>query len=177
MATLTLVGDSARMKYQTGEYEATHRLPIWRDRANFVFASHLGTKDEKNEWEQLWGQRIASNRFILCCIPFFVYDLALGDEIEVDADFIFQRVVRRAGQVTFRVWFGGQDSGKKQELVEEMKAISSLMEWSSENLLALSVPEAEAQLLADYLQSREQQKLLQYETGQSGTPISRQSGT
>ena len=42
-----------------------------------------------------------------------------------------------------------------------------LMEWSSENLLAPSVPEAEAQRLADYLYAREQQSLLQYETGRS----------
>lgn len=36
-----------------------------------------------------------------------------------------------------------------------------------ENLLALSVPEAEAQRLADDLHSREQQGLLQYETARS----------
>ena len=42
-----------------------------------------------------------------------------------------------------------------------------LMEWSSENLLALSAPEAEALRLADHLHSREQQGLLQYETGRS----------
>jgi hypothetical protein len=37
------------MKYQNGEYEAVHQSPIWRDRANFVFAAHIGCKDGKNE--------------------------------------------------------------------------------------------------------------------------------
>ena len=155
------------MKYQAGEYEAVHQSPVWRDRANFVFAAHLGMKDGKNEWEQLWGQKTAPQRFVVCCIPFFVQDIALGDEIETDADFVLQRVIRYSGQVTFRVWFGAQDATTRLELVQEIEAMKPLMEWSSENLLALSAPKAEAQRLADYLHSREQQGLLQYETGHS----------
>lgn len=155
------------MKYQAGEYEAVHQSPVWRDRANFVFAAHLGTKDGKNEWEQLWGQKTAPQRFVVCCIPFFVQDIALGDEIETDADFVLQQVIQRSDQVTFRVWFGAQDATTRQELAQEIEAMKPLMEWSSENLLALSAPEAEVQRFADYLHSREQQGLLQYETGRS----------
>lgn len=155
------------MKYQAGEYEAVHQLPIWRDRANFVFTAHLGMEDGKNEWEQLWGQRTTDHRFILCCIPFFVRDIALGDEVEIDTDFVLQKVIRHSDQVTFRAWFGDQDSDTRQELAREIEEMKVLMEWSSENLLALSVPEVEAQRLADYLYSREQWGLLQYETGRS----------
>jgi hypothetical protein len=155
------------MKYQAGEYEAIHPSPVWRDRANFIFAAHLGMKGGKNEWEQLWGQEVAPRRLIVCCIPFFVYDVALGDEVEIDANFVFQQVVRSSGQATFRVWFGGQDTTMRQELVGEIEAMKPLMEWSSENLLALSVADAEAQRLADCLHLREQRGLLQYETGRS----------
>lgn len=156
------------MKYQPGEYEAVHQEPIWRDRADFVFAAHLGTKDGKSEWEQLWGERTAARRFILCCIPFFARDLALGDEVETDADFVLQQVVHRGGQTTFRVWFGGQGSTARQELVKEIEAMMPLMEWSSENLLALSVRDGdEAQKVSDYLQAREEQGLLQYETART----------
>lgn len=156
------------MKYQAGEYEAVHQSPVWRDRANFVFAAHLGVKDGKSEWEQLWGQKTASHRFVLCCIPFFVHDISLGDEVETDADFVLQRVVRSSSQITFRVWFGGQDAMKRQELAREIEVMKPLMEWSSENLLVLSVPEAGARQLADYLQLRENEGVLQYETGRSG---------
>ena len=38
-------------------------------------------KDGKNEWEQLWGKEVGPQRCIVCCIPFFVYDVALGDEV------------------------------------------------------------------------------------------------
>jgi hypothetical protein len=52
-------------------------------------------------------------------------------------------------------------------LVREIEAMKPQMEWSSENLLALSVMETEAQLLADNLQIRENEGLLQYESGRS----------
>lgn len=172
MASFTLVkGEGKDMKYQDGEYEVVHRAPVWRDRADFVFAAHLGTKDGKNEWEQLWGQKTAPHRFILCCIPFFVYDVALGDEVETDVDFVLQRVVHHAGQITFRVWFGGQDIATREALMREIEAMKPLKEWSSENLLALSLSgEAEAQRIADYLQAREEQGLLQYEAGRTSYP-------
>jgi hypothetical protein len=153
------------MKYQTGEFEATHSSPVWRDRANFVFAAHLGLKNGQNEWEQLWGEKIAPQRFVICCIPFFVRDVALGDEVETDADFVLQRVIRPSGQVTFRVWFGGHENATRQNLVREIEAMQISLEWSSVNLLALSVHEGESQRLADYLQLRENEGVLQYETG------------
>jgi hypothetical protein len=155
------------MKYEAGEHVAVHSDPIWRDRANFVFAAHQGTKDGKNEWEQLWGQQVAPQRCVVCCIPFFVHDVALGDEVEIDTNFVLQRVVRSSGQVTFRVWFGDQDVAARQRVVREIEAMNRLMEWSSENFLALSVLEVDAQQLADYLQLRENESLLQYETGRS----------
>lgn len=159
------------MKYQAGEYEAVHQAPVWRDRANFIFTAHLGVKDGKNEWEQLWGQKTGTCRFVVCCIPFFAQDIALGDEVETDVDFVLQRVVHRAGQTTFRIWFGEQDVATRETLVREIEAMKPLMEWSSENLLALSLSDdAEAQSVADYLQVREEQGLLLYETGRSAQP-------
>ncbi len=155
------------MKYQITEFEATHSSPVWRDRANFVFAAHLGKKNGHNEWEQLWGEKVAPQRFVLCCIPFFVRDVALGDEVETDADFVLQRVVRPSGQMTFRVWFGDQENSTRQNLVSEIEAMKLSLEWSSANLLALSVMEGESQQLADYLQLRENEGVLQYETGRS----------
>jgi len=154
------------MKYQVGEYEAIHQSPIWKDRANFIFAAHIGVKDGKNEWEQLWGEQVAPNRFILCCIPFFSHNMALGDEIETNADFVFQRVIWQSGQFTFRVWFGSQDIVTRERIVQELKLMGLLMEWSSENLLAISaINDIEAQKIADYLKDKEEKSLLQYETG------------
>ncbi|MFO1217586.1 MAG: DUF4265 domain-containing protein [Burkholderiaceae bacterium] len=155
------------MKYQAGEHVSVHAEPIWRDRVDFVFAAHHGTKDGKNEWKQLWGQEMTPQRCVVCSFPFFVHDVALGDEVELDANLVLQGVVRPSWHVTWRVWFGGQVPAQRQALVDDIEAMKPLMEWSSENLLALSVPQAEAQRLADCLQLRESEGLLHCETGRS----------
>ncbi|MBD3771891.1 MAG: DUF4265 domain-containing protein [Rhodobacterales bacterium] len=155
------------MRYSDGDYEAVHSSPVWQDRANFILAAHLGTKDGRNEWEQLWGEEVGPNRYVLCCIPFFAYDIALGDEVETDSNSTIEKVVRRSGQVTFRIWLGGTTPENCQNLVSEVEAAGALLECSSENLLALSVSERHAQKIANILQQHEESGHLQYETGVS----------
>lgn len=158
-------------KYRAGEYIAFHRSPIWRNSADLIFNILIESKDGKNEWEQLWGKRTAPDRVTICCIPFFTYDVSLGDEIEIGADLIPKGVSRRSGQTTFRVWFGGLDALRRDEIAADIQALSHLLEWSSANLLAVSIPGSNAQLLADYLQHRENEGLITYETGRSaGAP-------
>lgn len=98
---------------------------------------------------------------------FFARDLALGDEVETDANYIFKKVLRQSGQFTFRVWFGDQDASTRSDMINQIKALNPFMEWSSENLLALSVSEEEAQKFANQLEKWDQQGLIRYETGRS----------
>jgi len=107
--------------------------------------------------------------FSLCCIPFFAYNLALGDEVETDDNCVVQSVVRASGQFTFRVWFG--DSTKpavKAEVLQQLERLSVLFEWSSANLLAISAKDAnQAQEIADYLYVQQSTGDLMYETGRA----------
>jgi hypothetical protein len=155
------------MNYKEGDYEASHPAPVWQERANFILAAHLGTKDGRDEWEQLWGEESGPNRYILCCIPFFAYDIALGDEVETDSASILKKVIRRSGQITFRAWIVDQSTENRQSIVSQAKDAGALLEWSSENLLALSVSESDANKVADLLHLHEQGGRLQYETGRS----------
>ena len=155
------------MKYQNGDYEALHENPIWRARADFIIAAFLGMKEGKNEWEQLWAERVSPTQFRLCCIPFFAKDIALGDEVEVDSNFVVRAVVRPSGNYTFRVWLGGQPESVRVKVHESLKASGADMEWSSNNLLALSIASDQAQQLADCLAEHEAAGQLQYETGRS----------
>jgi hypothetical protein len=41
---------------------------------------------EEDRDEQLWARQVGDRRFEICCIPFFVYDMALGDVVETDAN-------------------------------------------------------------------------------------------
>jgi hypothetical protein len=53
--------------------------------------------------------------------------LALGDEVEIDANFVLQDVVRRSGQTTLRVWFGALDEAIQEALMREIEAMKPLM--------------------------------------------------
>jgi len=169
-----------RKVYQADVYVAVHRSPVWRDKANFIIKSCLGQKDGRNEWEQLWALDLGDRRFLLCCIPFFSFDLALGDEVETDGNFVVQRVTKTSGQYTFRIWFGDSTHiGIREEVLQQMKGLSAELEWSSENLLAISVSAEQAQQVADYLYAEQDARKLIYETGRTvcnprGQPLKRE---
>ncbi|HTI76043.1 MAG TPA: DUF4265 domain-containing protein [Mycobacterium sp.] len=163
------VPDNTAAKAQADVY-IQHAAPIWRDRMNFVFDAAL--PDATNELEQLVGRQVADTEFELCCIPFFLYNVSLGDIVATNEDYLFERVVRPSGRFTFRVWFG-KDSGAKNAPKDRVAAeleleLGALLEWHGSSLLAVDAENGEvAQKVADYLQARETAGELTYETGRA----------
>jgi hypothetical protein len=151
---------------------AVHPEPAWRERADFIIDAKL-PKGRRLQWEQLWARQVGPYRFEVCCIPFFVYDLALGDEVETgehgDERYVLQQVSRTSGHYTFRVWFGSDHPpSATEEVLNEVERLGCLFEWYSDNLLALDAPtDTLAQALADLLYAREQRGELEYETGRT----------
>jgi hypothetical protein len=130
--------------------EAVHQAPVWRERADFVIAARLPDAGDIKT-EQLSARRLGDRRFEICCIPFFVYDLALGDVVETDDHYVVHRVVDPSGRYVFRVWFG-ESFHPRDEIAQELKGLGSVIEWSSPNLLAVdAVDEEHAQSVADFL--------------------------
>ncbi|WP_177228866.1 DUF4265 domain-containing protein [Amycolatopsis sacchari] len=62
-----------------------HLRPAWSDRANFVIHARLPDEGSPKKFEQLRVRRVAQTRFEICCIPFFLYDLSLGDVVETSS--------------------------------------------------------------------------------------------
>jgi hypothetical protein len=146
--------------------EAVHQDPIWRERSNFILAAVIAGNSEIST-EQLWGRQIDEFRFEICCIPFFVSDLALGDVVETDSRYIVRKVVEPSGRYVFRVWFG-ESFHPRDVVADELKALGALIEWSSSNLLAVDATDGKhAKVIADFLAEREQGGQLLYETGRS----------
>lgn len=157
--------------------DAVHEAPVWRDRANFVIGAQL---PEEGRAEQLFARQLSDRRFEICCIPFFVYDLALGDVVETDESYNVTSVVQPSGRFVFRVWFG-ESFHPRHPVADELSAHGALLEWSSDNLLAVdAADEVAAQEIADYLAAEERAERLAFETvapelpsSQAGYPDSR----
>lgn len=148
--------------------EAVHRDPIWRDRADFIIAIAIDPGSTSIATEQLWVRRVDDRHFELCCIPFFAYDVALGDRVEVDADFLVRRVVHPSGRYVFRVHFVRPESRFRDEVVRELTERGALVEWSSAGMFAVDAQDARhAQQIADYLAQQEHLGRLAYETGRT----------
>jgi hypothetical protein len=87
-----------------------HEQPVWRDRSNFIINAELPEKDRPRRFEQLFAREVGEDRFEVCCIPFFVYDIALGDVVRTapkgDRKYVVSGVAERSGRYVFRIWFG-----------------------------------------------------------------------
>jgi hypothetical protein len=156
-------------RYKPGDYEARHLEPVWRHRADFVIAADIASSPEKGEWEQLWARQISENRFEICCIPFFVYDLALGDVVETDRDHVFHHVACPSGHQVFRVWFGDVGNASDRFRIAEMLRNQGCeLEWSSENLLAVDASTDElARAVGERLVQLQEEGRLTFETGRT----------
>lgn len=146
--------------------EAQHPEPVWRDRSDFVIAAEIEDGGEVAT-EQLFVRQLSPYRFELCCIPFFLYDVALADVVETDEDYLVRRVVEPSGRYVFRVWFG-ETAHPRGEIAEDLGELGALLEWSSVNLLAVDARDHDhAQQIANYLAAAQAGGRLMFETGRS----------
>lgn len=149
-----------------------HTEPVWRERSNFIINAELEEGDLPRRFEQLWVRKLGEDRFEICCIPFFLFDVALGDVVKTapkgDRKYLLDRVVEPSGRYVFRVWFGESFHPSDYKVAEQLAALGALLEWSSVTLLAVDATDgAHAQKVADFLYEREQLGQLLYETGKS----------
>jgi len=152
---------------------AAHLNPVWRERANFIIDANIESGGSPRRYEQLWAWKLSENRFEICCIPVFAYDLALGDEVSTRTEgerlYVVDKVVKPSGRFTFRVWFGDSSTpAVRDEVIERLSALGVLFEWYSQSLLAVDGENQElAQAVADFLKGKEDLQQLNYETGRT----------
>jgi Domain of unknown function (DUF4265) len=146
-----------------------HLNPIWGEKANFIIGARLSQDVSETEirWEQLWSRKISDGIFEICCIPFFVYNISLGDEVRTDAEHWITGVTKPSGHFTFRVWFGDSTNTTiRDEVNSKVEELQCLFEWYSCNLMAIDTPtDSLAKMISNYLQEKEDSGLLTYETG------------
>jgi hypothetical protein len=103
-----------------------HQDPVWRDRSNFIIDAELPEKDRPHRFEHLFAKQVSDARFEICCIPFFAYDIVLGDVVATspkgNRKYVVDNVVLPSGRYVFRVWFG-ESFYPREEIADELKRL------------------------------------------------------
>lgn len=122
-------------------------------------------------WEGLLAIAGVGGTVTVQSVPFFVYDIALGDEVSTVASaegpLVAVEVTRQSGMLTFRVVFDGEDDDRWQHLMRDLEPWSCWFDVRSPRFIAIAAPPEHSRAVADYLHGREQRGELQYETGQT----------
>lgn len=148
-----------------------HQNPIWRNQANFIISAEFPDEEGRERLEQLWVRDIGNKQFEICCIPFFLYDVSLGDIVltsaKSDRNYLLEKVLKRSGRYVFRVWLG-ESNYSREELEENLESLGALTEWYSQNFLSIDAVDKEhAQIIANHLAEYEKAGYLVYETGRT----------
>jgi len=122
---------------------ATHSDPVSRPVPSVMLRVALENVAAGDDFEQLWTKRVGEGLFELCCIPFFAYDMALGDVLSADpkSGYVVQGVVRRSGNGVVRV------AVKRSEDVDQLHVtlhdllggLQYLCEWYAPGYVAVSL--------------------------------------
>jgi hypothetical protein len=121
-------------------------------------------------WEGLLAQRLASDRALVCAIPFFAQSVNLGDEVSLiesgEGAPVAVKVVKPSGSRTIRVGFPDADRGgddRWQELMRDLELFECWFDVLSPMFLSLSVQAGYRDAVLDCLATRTARGELEYE--------------
>ena len=120
---------------------AAHSNPVERPVPSVMLRAALDDLGGDADFEQLWSRRIGDGLFELCCIPFFAYDLALGDVVRADADYTVRSVEQRSGNGVIRVAIKRpeDDESVHVRLHDLLGRLEYLCEWFASGYVAVNV--------------------------------------
>ena len=150
-------------------YSLQHSSSIWEEKSDFLVGVSVPPPESDLDgiyWEQLSCRQIESYLFEICCIPSFAYDLALGDIVETDKEYMVSRVVERSGYFTIRIWFFEHAADKREYIEKKIQSSGCLMEVYSDHLSGVSSnSEKIKRRLIKTLEKFEKNGWIEYETG------------
>ena len=150
-----------------------HLHPVRGEAADSIVhavVEHEGSRDIR---ESLWAKHLGGNRYESCCIPFFVYGLALGDEVEARLDdagtLLFDRVVEPSGNETFWILFNEPYAQEvRTRVYEKITGLGCIVEGYNKALLAFNAgSESQANLAVALLRDECEKELLDCVSGKT----------
>lgn len=147
--------------------EIQHFEPAWRKKADYAIGMEISdeTWREEHTWEQMAARQVSEKTFEVCCIPFALYDICIGDIVEVDDHLNVTRVVERGGYTGFRI--ATSNKAGQAKILKILLSLGSIpQEAYSDKLLAVASNDpAEIQAIADILLTAENNRtIMAYET-------------
>lgn len=127
-------------------------------------------------WEGLLARQVGSDRGRVCGVPFWLYDVNLGDEVSLvtsaEGAPVADGIVSDAGNFTFRVIFDKADAGneRSRELMVEFERYGCWFDVRTPRFVAVSAPPHHAPSVADRLAAKARSGDLKYETGRTRQP-------
>jgi hypothetical protein len=122
---------------------ATHDAPARRSESNFLIFADLAEWGLAGRWEQIWAKQVTSDEFVLCCIPFFTYGLALGDRVLTSPakgrKFVISRAHVRCGHHVARIWLKDAMETAVTMLDDFLESSRMLYERRPPHLVAIDV--------------------------------------
>lgn len=118
------------------------------------------------EYESVWGEKVRGMIYKIDSIPFFTYEVALGDEIAVhrrDSEYRYLESVRSSSNSLLRV-VCFKDTNQA-EIRAALSSIGCDSEWLEQfRIISVNIPDATTiDVVRETLDSFEEQGLLEYE--------------
>ncbi|MGI5186247.1 DUF4265 domain-containing protein [Dactylosporangium sp. CA-152071] len=120
----------------------SHEVPAWRGEKHYIAMVDLAPFDLPGMLEQIWLREAdVEGSYEVCCIPFHVYGLALGDVVQKDESDTVDRLIRKSGRRTLRVLFAEPRPSvdARSALRRAVDSAGLLSEWNGDRLVAIDV--------------------------------------
>ncbi|MEW2634834.1 DUF4265 domain-containing protein [Streptomyces sp. NPDC048389] len=127
-----------------GTTYVTHEDPVWRSEENYMGMVDLVPFGMANSLEQLWLRPTDGESYVVSCIPFFAYGLALGDTVILRDGRFVTSVHGRSGRRALRVMFTeSPEVSQLCSMLRDMLISHELMsEWNGDRHVAVDVTDS-----------------------------------
>ncbi len=149
---------------------AYHSSPVWSSCANTTVQVDLAQYSMPGRSEELNARLREDGLYMICCVPFFVDGIALGDIVKWDERLRTVDLCVPGGHAVLRIATVRQsDDTKYHSFIHAwLRAEGLLHEWRGYGYVAVDIPEDHAVKIPDPLLQRERNGILQISVGEKG---------
>ncbi|WP_412520606.1 DUF4265 domain-containing protein [Actinomadura madurae] len=123
-----------------------HEEPVIRPDQAHIAVVDLEPFGFPRQMEQIWLRPLSDRNYEVCCLPFRVYGLAMGDVVSLDEEArSVNKIIRHSGNRVFRIFFPSSPSLKdflsaKDSVISAIRDADLQAEWSGDRHVAINIP-------------------------------------